>query len=134
MWVGLVGGAALALIVVLIVTGWFTRRENPRDSLDPADHTIAIEIENDLGKTVVLKQCDSTCGVVHETDRLELGTALHLNVNNVNLRAWWIVFADDESAVMGCLGLRFDETQHDGLVVPMSTNLETCPSGELPRS
>jgi hypothetical protein len=94
-------------------------------SIDPTELSFGVRLHNDTTGTVVLKQCDATCGSFHEVDRLLPGGNVPVNFSSDGgITNLWAV-TDAQGAVLGCLSRTYDHKVSD-LIVQVSS-YAPCP-------
>lgn len=93
-------------------------------SIDPTESSFPVTLHNDTTGTVVLKQCGSTCGSIHEVERLAAGRSVPVNFSSEGITNLWSV-TNAQGVVMGCLARTYDHKVAN-LVVQVSSNAP-CP-------
>lgn len=104
--VGLGAAFVIAATTLLALTGWFSRPGDP--GLDPTEQFFELRLANDLGRSVVVNQCDATCSRFHDVFHLKPGESAYENVSSdLSVRTRFLV-ADAAGKTLGCLSLTFD--------------------------
>lgn len=104
--VGIAAVVAIGAITLLARSGWFTRPGDP--GLDPTDQFFALRLGNDLGRSVVLKQCAVTCSQIHDVFQLKPGESAYENVSSDPSVRTRFLIADSAGKTLGCLSLTFN--------------------------
>lgn len=95
------------------------------NSCDPSESTFSVQLRNDTGSGVVLRQCDVRCNEFHEIDRLEPNQSVPVNTTENHVDNWWVI-EDTSGHRLGCLDLLFDHKQV-GVVINISQHVN-CPA------
>jgi hypothetical protein len=81
-------------------------------SVDPTDpsHFTDVSVRNDTAARVVIVQCDTTCGTLHDRTTLAPGRAATVSVSNEDIAVEYAV-EQPSGRRLGCLHMRFERVR-----------------------